>query len=134
MTGPVPHPRAVSTTDHAAPRVIGCTGKTLRRQYRANPEDVPYVFTVGRNYYVSTPMLHDALHGPEAGPWDRCQGCWALGSDEPGFDELHSQPIYVGSRDISDRPMRPCPRLVTLAHATHSYTEDGMTHVCPGRS
>lgn len=81
MTGPAPHPKAVSTTDHAGPRVVGCSGETLRRRFRADPASVPYVYRIGSRYYVSTPKLHRELHGTDI-PWTDCQGCWALGADE----------------------------------------------------
>lgn len=81
MTGPTPHPRAVSTTDHAGPRVVGVTGQTLRRRFRADPASVPYVYQVGSRLFVSTPKLHAEIHGTETA-WSDCQGCWALGSDD----------------------------------------------------
>ena len=77
------HPRTVSTTDHAGPRVIGCSGKTLRRQFRDDPASVPFVYQIGARYFVSTPKMHETLHGTDIA-WTDCQGCWALGPPTEG--------------------------------------------------
>jgi hypothetical protein len=81
MTGPTPHPRAVSTTDAAGPKVVGCSGETLRRWFKEDKTKVHYVYQIGSRYYVSTPKMHRELHGVDI-PWTDCQGCWALGADD----------------------------------------------------
>lgn len=104
MSAPTPHPRAVSTTDHAGPRVVGVSGDTLRRRFKADPASVPYVYQVGERYFVSTPKLHAAVHGTET-LWSDCQGCWALGSDD--------------NRDQASDEDAERERLADISHAEH---------------
>ena len=75
------HPRTVSSPEHAGPRVVGCAGSTLRRQFRADPASVPYVYRIGSKVLVSTPKMHAELHGTDIA-WTDCQGCWALGAED----------------------------------------------------
>lgn len=70
-----------STPEVAGPKVIGCSGRTLRRWYAFNPDSVPYIYRAGRRLFVSTPKLHAEIHGDAAGPWTACQGCFALGTE-----------------------------------------------------
>lgn len=75
-------PKVRTTPEHAGPRVVGCSGYTLRARFNEDPSSVPYVYRAGRRLWVSTPKLHVAIHGIDAGPWTDCQGCFALGVEE----------------------------------------------------